>query len=524
MSHKLEKTLALLLLFFAANNIYSQTISIDENFGSENGKVIIPNVGVDFLTFDEQGNIFALGASHHIYPAIFKTDKNGIIDEQFRTNSAAVLQEYASFGGSSRRHGIKLTNDNKILIVFFVAGDCSERSCSSGKHVILRFNEDGSLDKSFGSDGEILLDEQNVRIVNTDSKDFMLIVFSENYNNGYENISRYYISKYNDDGEIDLIFGEDGKAYLIGNPTGNKFQRFLPNSIKILKDNSIIAIGYDTWNSTPYAAACKLNEQGKTIADFGNQGVFLSMDNDPFEPKDADKRSRYFNYVAEKSNGDLLISGNTPYYENEAGKMVFKYFLRSFTSSGEYNKTFGENGFLYYDNNLKIYGNNIAKENQFLAVKGNEIISFNNDGTIDETFGNNGSFVFDKFTVSNIEKQNSNQIIAIGEFETESDGLKKTERGFLRLNVDNTTSVKPKNISKNSNSLLISLNLVKNNLRIESGELQIKNIEIVNLSGKTIYQFNDARNQINVSALPQGIYFVKIETDKGIVSKKIIKK
>jgi hypothetical protein len=31
------------------------------------------------------------------------------------------------------------------------------------------------------------------------------------------------------------------------------------------------------------------------------------------------------------------------------------------------------------------------------------------------------------------------------------------------------------------------------------------------------------RNQINVLALSQGIYFVKIETDKGIVTEKFVK-
>jgi len=64
---------------------------------------------------------------------------------------------------------------------------------------------------------------------------------------------------------------------------------------------------------------------------------------------------------------------------------------------------------------------------------------------------------------------------------------------------------------------------VKDLLRIENGELGINRIEIVDLSGKWIYQFNSLRNQINISALPQGIYFVKLETDKGTVTKKFVK-
>jgi uncharacterized repeat protein (TIGR02543 family) len=66
-------------------------------------------------------------------------------------------------------------------------------------------------------------------------------------------------------------------------------------------------------------------------------------------------------------------------------------------------------------------------------------------------------------------------------------------------------------------------NPVKDMLRIENGKLSITRIEIADLSGQVIYQFNNLRNQINVSALPQGIYFLKLETDKEIVTKKFVK-
>ncbi|MDR1729055.1 MAG: T9SS type A sorting domain-containing protein [Prevotellaceae bacterium] len=66
-------------------------------------------------------------------------------------------------------------------------------------------------------------------------------------------------------------------------------------------------------------------------------------------------------------------------------------------------------------------------------------------------------------------------------------------------------------------------NPVKTELKIESGKLRINRMEVSDISGKTIYYFNDFRNQVNVSALSQGIYFVKIETDEGIITKKFVK-
>jgi uncharacterized repeat protein (TIGR02543 family) len=72
--------------------------------------------------------------------------------------------------------------------------------------------------------------------------------------------------------------------------------------------------------------------------------------------------------------------------------------------------------------------------------------------------------------------------------------------------------------------LKIYPNIVEDVLQIEVGALAINRIEIVSLFGESIYRFNTLKNQLNVSALPQGIYFVKIETEKGIVTKKFVKK
>jgi len=79
------------------------------------------------------------------------------------------------------------------------------------------------------------------------------------------------------------------------------------------------------------------------------------------------------------------------------------------------------------------------------------------------------------------------------------------------------------NITANAAGVTIYPNPVKDELRIESGELVIKKVEIFNISGKIIYQFNGLENQIDVSALPRGMYLMRIETDKGIESMKFIK-
>jgi len=87
--------------------------------------------------------------------------------------------------------------------------------------------------------------------------------------------------------------------------------------------------------------------------------------------------------------------------------------------------------------------------------------------------------------------------------------------------VENGTGVEE--LTMENGELRIYPNPTRGELIIENGELRITRIEIVDLSGKVIYQFNGVKNQINVSALSSGIYFLQLETDKGCVTKKFIK-
>jgi hypothetical protein len=79
--------------------------------------------------------------------------------------------------------------------------------------------------------------------------------------------------------------------------------------------------------------------------------------------------------------------------------------------------------------------------------------------------------------------------------------------------------------SKNAvpNQLTLYPNPVKDVLQIDTGEFRINRIEILDLTGRIVQQHRISRSQINVSALSQGIYFLKLETDKGIVTKKFVK-
>ena len=64
-------------------------------------------------------------------------------------------------------------------------------------------------------------------------------------------------------------------------------------------------------------------------------------------------------------------------------------------------------------------------------------------------------------------------------------------------------------------------------VRIENGELRIENVEVIDVYGRKLLSHHhivsSSHHLINISHLQAGIYFVKITTEKGITTKKIVK-
>jgi len=76
------------------------------------------------------------------------------------------------------------------------------------------------------------------------------------------------------------------------------------------------------------------------------------------------------------------------------------------------------------------------------------------------------------------------------------------------------------------NDITLIPNPTTGELRIENGELRIENVEVFDVYGRNVganLRVRPDENKIDISDLASGVYFVKITTDKGIVTKKAIK-
>lgn len=74
-----------------------------------------------------------------------------------------------------------------------------------------------------------------------------------------------------------------------------------------------------------------------------------------------------------------------------------------------------------------------------------------------------------------------------------------------------------------SSNLLIYPNPTNGELNIETGTLTIAEAKIVDITGKTIATISFDSNTADVSYLANGIYFLQIQTENGLVTQKIIK-
>ena len=74
-----------------------------------------------------------------------------------------------------------------------------------------------------------------------------------------------------------------------------------------------------------------------------------------------------------------------------------------------------------------------------------------------------------------------------------------------------------------SSNILIYPNPISDiiNIKVQNG-LKVNKVKIISILGKTIME--QSKNRFNISRLSKGIYLIKIITDKGIVTRKVIKR
>ncbi|NOU45533.1 MAG: T9SS type A sorting domain-containing protein [Bacteroidales bacterium] len=231
----------------------------------------------------DDGSILLVGSTtdYSTYRILLiQLNSMGFPDENFG-EAGVVVQHIGPDMNSSEDHayGVTIQNDGKILV--------SGKSYNTDYRfvpVVVRFNANGSIDTSFGVNGvagipvtEIDNEFTTVR-VQSDGK----IVASGHISNGISWFS-LLIARFDENGTLDPAFGTNGVVNMNLNNVDDEFF-----GMELTPDDEIVLCGFTTLQSdyTYHTLVMKFDSMGQTIAGFGNNGAVV-LGTEPMNVGDA---------------------------------------------------------------------------------------------------------------------------------------------------------------------------------------------------------------------------------------------
>jgi uncharacterized delta-60 repeat protein len=495
--------LSIILLTVLTTKVFSQSISLDNTFAN-NGILLLPSANtseIDVLDIDQNGNIYTAGVTSQgigtgIYKmTVSKTNQNGVLDNQFGINGVCTI----SFGNSVYPHGIKVSDNSKILICG--KADAADTIPSFG--FLVRLNTDGSIDSSFAINGLYKLvglgsHFTSINILNDNS-----IILSGNTD------FHAVLVKLDENGIPDLQFGLNSVLTL----SSINFNLILFKS-QVTANDEIISVGYENTESTNTKIAyCKTDSTGNFVATFGIDGkVIIDL----------------YNKTPNVAEGLTLIKKgiNNHYY---LGGYSLSSILIRIKEDGSLDSTFATFGVLTHSfpfRDFDIQDNGkilIAGDKQISDFNyGYSIIRFDENGSIDTTFNNGASFDID-FSVQNdylscVKYIRPNGFIIGGE--SHDNNIAKST--LIKLKLDNTENIKDKD---NLSDFSIYPNPFTDQLNISYVQ-PIKSIEMYSINGIKLLSANEIHSRdfiLRTANIEPGMYFIKIKIDNAVYIRKLVK-
>lgn len=277
---------------------------------------------------------------------------------------------------------------------------------------LVRYNNDGSLDSSFGDNGIVLTETSNgnsyAYSVTLDAENRILITGSAQSEKGNYD---FIVARYNTNGSLDKTFGNNG---IVLTDFEDRFDQ--ANKILVQPDNKILVVGLARpAEGNPALALARFNNDGSLDTSFGQGGKVLTM---------LDDSTHQALGLGIQDDGKIVISGFILVKKSQSRIILLRY-----NNDGSLDNAFGENGVvetqfeplsfgtslvIQPDNKIAIAANIITSGFNY-AVPG--VVQYNADGTLDTSFGSNGLAVVDigeRTEIHDIERDSFGNLIIGG--------------------------------------------------------------------------------------------------------------
>jgi uncharacterized delta-60 repeat protein len=439
--------------------------SIDSSFGN-NGTVISDfsesiDSGIQHVVLNNGKIVVAVQSSHKNFNLIgFNPD--GTLDTTFGTNGKVSTT-------------ISTINNDNISVLLL---DQNQKIWAFSHFGVARYNTDGSLDVTFGNNGifssvfEVDYAKMKNAAVQNDGK--FIIGISDSS-------SSAYLKRFNANCSVDTSFGNNGKA-VFPNIANNYI-----TSLKVLSDNSIIVSAGDR--------VYNLNSNGVFNNSFGGGLGYALGDT----------------YDKINFNLDVFLNGKILTHR---GSIIRKYLNNglldpSFSEDGQVEVNFQDFSIFAQPDNKVILTYKKGLDGDFNFV----ITRLNEDGSTDTTFGTNGSTEVDyggKNNYGTFVSLYDDKILVTGTL------IKSNNQDVALYRFNNDYVVGVSDLLKASTKVFP--NPFTDYLNIESDMGAIDTITIYDTKGSLCGTYSI--NQIDLSHLNAGMYFVKItQNDKSFVAK-----
>jgi uncharacterized delta-60 repeat protein len=254
---------------------YNSDGSADTSFGSR-GLVLLDFPGGHTLgvsggmALQSDGRIVVSGGAAGKF-ALARYNSNGTLDSSFGTGGTVST----SFpGGGSNSTGVAVQADGSIV----AAGTFSSGS-GSASFALARYTPDGSLDTSFGNNGQVVTafpGQPSAQATGlTLQEDGSIVVAGYTYGNS-QTPQRFALARYDHDGHLDPSFGMGG---LVTTPFPG-FSNAYVSDVVVQSDGRIVLAGYvshGAGSGTEQLAMARYDSDGSLDGSFGTGGLVTTL-------------------------------------------------------------------------------------------------------------------------------------------------------------------------------------------------------------------------------------------------------
>jgi uncharacterized delta-60 repeat protein len=489
----------ILVACFLINIVVSaQPGSLDNTFGI--GGKVVTDFGGSYdnaraLAIQNDGKIVVVGyygSPNNNDFALVRYNSDGRIDSTFGANGKVTTDfgKIYDLGMS-----VAIQSDDKIV----VAGMRYNSSWDTTDFAVARYNNDGSLDSSFGNGGKVTTnffggsdDRGNSVVIQSDGK---IVVAGSS-------IWGLALARYNNNGSLDNSFGVNGKVKTVIGSNGD-----YGYSVALQSDGKIVMGGISHFlSSTEWdISLIRYTTDGNLDSTFGSNGIVTA---------DVGGSVDYAYSVIIQSDGKIVVAGSSytccPYASD--------FSLSRYNSSGVLDSTFDFDGKVITDfgNSWDMGYSAAIQPDGKIVVAGNSsenfaLARYNSNGSLDPTFDYDGKVTTDFANLSDygysVVIQGNGKIVVAGSSNGDF-ALARYETGSSTVSIQENQEIRNIQIYPNPSQGIFTVDLKNKN-----GKATIR---VYDLLGSCLLN-KDCQNtesqEIDLSTRTKGFYFVEIVSD-----------